>query len=721
MDNAKEKVASVGLAAALAATATVGSGISASEKEVLPETSYVQNVDGEDVKLDEEVPVLATEVSDVGSASVTSYDLPSTDSFNIFGNDISNEKSESNNFTYGDSINFDSIPDTVNNVSVNIANPNAALIPEGMNNDDYDCYSLMEDAIGYSLRKYSSEHTLSDDIISTYGVSLTPEQRERYDNIMTATYDAYLDAIESYKKGDVESFRKVCNDILDKKYLNMDDLVYIISLNVNAQGNYIKDSSNYSIKDGKLIIDGYTVDDLFKCPNYIDFSDTMSLISLYENANSSDLRTLDILQVPVFVSEEASKRSNLTVMDNNSVYVYDNDKLNQKFNEIYSAYSSKTGLDRFYFEGTIDGGSVLYGYDSNNNKVIVDNAQYSSGISYFLTYLNQYRMSQNSKVGYFSGESMKEFLKTFENGIENVQIPSTYSVRRNNEYMDYSLMQDSLIYFNRYNVNHSSMSLSDVLESTYGIELSELQKARYDTLIQDTYDAYQKGISAYENGNVAEFRKISEDILVNKKYMNLDDLVDIISININTNCGTNVIKDSTNYSMVDGKLIIDGYEVESLLDNNCGNDFMNIVRLYNENCDSDFNVLGIMQVPYYILGQATNPTSLSLMVNGKVYSYDDTKLKEKFDGIYSGYCSALGLNNLGFENTYNNDLLLFGYDQVGNKQYIDSSNPYAGEVSQFLAVSNYRSSNDGRIGYFDGEFMKEYFEQFDSHELTMSK
>ena len=737
MDDAKKKISAVGLAASLATSAVISSGLNAGEKEVVSDTSFVREIEDKNSSFDYSKPFLDNivpetidnsskynvsdinsseyNVSTINSSEVTSYDIPSDNAFNILSENI-NVSNNDDKTVNMNNISFTDSPVSNERVNSPVKSDDQKVV-------DYDCYSLMQDAIGYSFERFNSNYSsLSEALELNYNVKLSDAQKARYDTIMKDTYDAYKRGIAAYESGDLDTFRKICDEVLkDKKYLNLDDFVDILALNINKQGNYIKNSKNYKIEDGKLIIDGITVDGLFSNSKGINPNNAISLISFYDNCRTSDYRTLDIMQVPIFESKEATRPSNFTLVDNGTVYAYDNDFLKKTFDDIYADYSSVTGLDRFHFERTSDGSSILYGYDKNNNKLPVNSVQYASGISYFLTNLQDYRMSENSKVGYFSGTGMKQFLGVFENGIDNVQVPETYSVRVNNEYMNYSLMQDTLTPFYMYDRNHPSLSLSDVLESTYGVELTDAQKERYDTLVKDTYDAYQKGIDAYESGRVSDFRKICDDILINKKYMNFDDLVDIIAININSNAGTNIIKDSSNYSIVNDTLVIDGVEVESLLSNGSSADFMSIVKLYNENCDGDFNVLNIMQVPNYILKQSTNPTSLSLMVNGKVYSYSNDELDKKFNSIYGKYCSILGLSNLGFENALNNQLLLFGYDENNNKQYIDNNNPYSDQVSQFIAISGFKRSQDSRIGYFDGEFLKEYLKQFDSFEMTMSK
>lgn len=775
MDELKKKAASLGLAATMA-TSALSSNINAGEDNTSSNISYVQSISDDNIiSNDNDVDSNSISASDFSGSAITTYDLSGNDIGDSFVNvgikddslskrnvsfDSDNSISENsfvspiddasvvsnvdNNFDLGTNNNI--IPNVDNTVS-SINNSNANNVDDvfvqfensnksennsfnrnesnNSNSVDYECYSLMQDAISYSLRRFNSNYSsLSDALESIYKVKLSDKQRLRYDTVMRDTYEAYNMAISAYESGDIDTFRKISDEVLNsKKYLNLDDFVDILAININKQGNYIKDSSNYSITDGKLVIDGITLDSLFSDSTYVNLFDVMSLIQFYSKKDNSDSRVLDIMQVPNFIVRQVTNPTNFTIIDyDKTVFAYDNSVLKQKFDNIYGSYSSKLGLDRFSQERLSDGSSVLYAYDKENNRIRISDKDNASGLFYFLTNLSEYRKSQNCKVGYFSGRSMKQFLSVFENGIENVKVPETYSVRYNSEYESYSLMQDTVGFaFNVYNRSYPSISLTDSIESNYGVKLSDLQKARYDTLINDTYVAYQSGIAAYEDGRVSDFRKICSDILVDKKYMNLDDLVDIMSININLQ--GDIIKNSDNYSFSDGMVIIDGINVEKLFEDDTMTEAFNVLKLYSDSNMNDTSVLAIMRVPVAIIKEAIKPSSYSLIVDGSVYAYTSDKLKEKYDRSNDYFTEKIGLTDFGIEHVTNSQALYYGFDKNSNKQYIDNNSEYLRDLSKFICIMKeaYNRSKDGKVGYFDAEMIKGYLRDFDENCMSKTK
>ena len=545
---------------------------------------------------------------------------------------------------------------------------------------DYDNYLLMHDTIGFVLEFYISEgYSLSDDLVSNYGVSLTAEQKARYDTIMRDTYDAYKKGVAAYESGDMETFRSVCDDVLNKKkYLNLDDLVDIVSFNINRQGDYIKDSGNYSISDGKLIIDGYTVEGLLSSYDSVSSPDVMSLIEFYDGADKDTRRVLNIMQIPKFVIRESQEPSNMTLVNNNEVYTYNNDALKKKFDDI--------------------------------DNSIVDIESEAAGQFHYC--LNMYYNSFNSKVGYFDGKSMKSVLDQYANGNKNVKVVDFDKTIGMYEYDCYMLMQDTGRVFERFNSKYSS--LSEALVSTYGVSLTAEQKARYDTIMQDTYNAYKKGEEAYKNGNVSVFREICDDILNKKKYLNLDDLVDILAININTE--EHVIDNSKNYSFSKGELVIDGAHVERMFktDSYSPFDVMWLFDAYEGVTDDGLRPLSIMQVPKYVVSESLSPSSFSLMVNGTLYEYRNEDLNKRFDDINAYFVEKIGLTNFGYDKT-ENGVVFYGYDDNSQKQYISNDSEYIRDLSKYVMsfYPAYQKSKDGRVGYFDGPMMAEYLDDFD--------
>lgn len=765
-DKLKKKVTSVGLAATMITSASA-TNLKAGEDNIISGTSYVQDISNDaTVSNDNVVDSNSIPISDFSESTITAYDLSGNDVDDSFVNDSINQDSlsirnisfDSDNSISGNSAvspiedtsvvsNVDNVLDSAKNSNIipnvdnTVSSINSSIVNNGddvsvhidinkdrnsnSNSVEYECYSLMQDAISHSLRRFNSNYSsLSDALESTYKVKLSDKQRLRYDTVMKDTYDAYSMAISAYESGDIDTFRKISDEILNsKKYLNLDDLVDILAINVNKQGNYIKDSSNYSITDGKLVIDGITLDSLFSDSTYVDLFDVMSLIQFYSKKENDDTRVLDIMQVPDFIVRQVTNPSNFTIMDyDKTVFAYDNSVLKKKFDNIYNNYSSKLCLDRFTQERVSDGSSVLYAYDKENNKIRIDDRDSASGLFYFLTNLSEYRMSQNCKVGYFSGKSMKQFLNVFEAGIENIRVPETYSVRYNSEYESYSLMQDTVGFvFNGYNYGHSSVSLTEAIESNYGVQLSDKQKARYDTLINDTYVAYQNGIAAYEEGRVSDFRKICSDILIDKKYMNLDDLVDITSININLQ--GDIIKNPKNYSFSDGKVIIDGINVKRLFEDDTMAEAFDVLKLYSDSNMNETSVLAIMRVPVAIIKEAIKPSSYSLIVDGSVYAYTSDKLKEKYDRFNDYFTEKIGLTDFGIEHVTDSQALYYGFDNNSNKQYIDNNSEYLRDLSKFICMMKeaYNRSKDGKVGYFDAEMLKGYLRDFEENCMSKTK
>ena len=582
----------------------------------------------------------------------------------------------------------------------------------------WDAYNLMHDANGYAFDRFNSNYSsLTDALESTYGVKLSAEQRARYDTIMKDTSDIYKKGIELYKSGHVAEFRKICDDILKKKkYLNLDDLVDIISMNINSQEVVINNSKDYTISPGKLEIDGITIQSLFTLPSYVDQKDVMSLVDMYNGCDEDDLRVLDIMQVPIFVSKQAINPCNFTMLNNNSVYSYNSDELGKKFDEIENHYKDAEGIRNFSTD-FINGEVVLIGYDENSNKVDLSNSMLKDEEMQLYQYINQYRRSNGAQVGYFDGAQMKSFLAQYDDGYDNIKVSSVDNSVGFAEFESYSLMSDSIGFvFNGFNSSYSS--LTEALESTYNIELSADQKSRYDTIVEDTQDAYQRGIDAYKKGHVGEFRKICDEILKEKKYLNIDDVVDIISININSQ--GNIIGDSSNYSLSGDKLIIDNCVVEKLFADDYS-DVMGYFELYNGSNEDTLRTIDIMRAPKQAILEAINPTCFSLMVDGVVYSYNKDRFNSKFNDLNNYFENNLGLSNFEMERNTDGSSLIYGFDSDNNKHYIDSDNEYNMALSRYLSIVKpaYEKSKDSYIGYFDGPILRDLVENIENN--TMSK
>lgn len=713
-DELKKKAASLGMAATLAAAGLPGNSLKSGEKDLLSNPAYVQEVD-DDLNIEK-----SDTVSDVGKSDVVSGVEDGLDAEpTVTAYDIPTQVSTTTAFvdSVAPTIQTSTVNGTsaVNNVASKPTTGVAPSVARTQKDIDYECYSLMQDANAYALGRFDSKFSSLSEALEANGIKLSTEQRARYDTIIADTYEVYKKGIASYEAGDMEGFRKICDEVLNsKKYLNLDDLVDIIASNINIQGGYIKNSGNYSIEDGKLIIDGYTIDGLLTSPNYVDNTDLMSLIKFYGNTSGNDRLVLDIMQVPIFVTKQVIDPTCYTMVNSNdTICAYNRSKVDERFNNILEAYKSKLGMDRFSF----DIGHEVVAYDKDNNKhTFKYDDEYRAGLGYYLSMLNQYRKSEQSKVGFFDGDSMKYFLAQYENGIENIKTPGMIAVNGNDEYEYYSLMQDTIGFvLDGYSRNHGS--LSETLEETYGVTLSPEQKARYDTIIEDTRNEYQRGIDAYKEGRVSDFRHICKEILADKKYLNLDDVVDIISINLNTQ--EKLINNSKNYSIADGKLVIDGKNVEKLIpdDYECVLDY---IDLYNRS--SDTAVLDIMRAPKAAVMEAINPTSFSIMTDGTYYGYSNNILKKKIGEMDQFFENSTGLNNLGYEKT-DNGVVFYGFDEVGNKQIVSEDNEDIKALSRYLTTykDELNSAANSRVGNFDGAMVRDYLQEYSTIGKNMSK
>ena len=570
---------------------------------------------------------------------------------------------------------------------------------------DWDFYSLMQDANGYALERFNKSHSsLSEALEGTYNVELSAEQKARYDSIMQETCKVYNRGISAYQSGHVSEFRKICDEVLnEKKYLNFDDLVDIIAMNINSQGVVINNSKNYKILDGKLVIDGITLESLLTDKKYVNQEDVMSLIDMYYGCDEDSKRVLDVMQVPIFVARQATNPTCLTLVNNNSTYSYDYSELKKKFDSIEDYYENSAGVRNFFTDYS-NGKIVLNGYDNDNNFISLEESKYKAEMFQYQQFLFQFLRSQDARVGYFDGAQMKEFLSQYDNGNTNIKVIDVDNSVGFVEYDSYSLMQDTLGFaLNR--LIEKNISLSDLLESTYNVELSAEQKARYDTLIRDTYDEYRRGIDAYLFGDVEKFRKISDEIVNDKKFMNMDDVVDILSININSQ--DKLINDSSKYSMSGDKLTIDNCVVEKLFTDDYS-DVMDLVELYNNADESRLRVLNILRAPKQVIIEATNPTCFSLMVNGVVNSYNKGVLEKKKNNIDNYLSDTFGLRDFGIERTDDDKALYYGFDESGNKQYIDYDVEHAKDLSVYLNIVEkaYDKSKDSTVGYFDGPMLR---------------
>ena len=724
-EDLRKKAATVGVAATLATAGLPGVTLNAGEKDAAPSIGYVQEVDNSRELKSSDFPGASDVFKEQDNYSTELIDdNPSLKVFDFLGEDATkNDSSIFNRSIVNETDTF--VPSRVNsnqvervtfNKSNNVSSTSTDKKRTTVDSSKYlECYNLMQDANAYALARFGGAYSsLSDGLIST-GLELSATQKARYDTIMQDTYDAYKRGIAAYEAGDMDTFGKICDEVLNgKKYLNLDDLVDIIALNINLQGDYIKDSSNYSIKDGKLIIDGYTVDGLLTSPNYVNNQDLMSLIKFYGKGESDNL-VLDIMQVPIFVTRQVVSPTNYTLVNNNSVYAYNPEAFKNKINSIKDYYCSVSGVDKFYTDYD-NGKYVLKGSNQDSKNVDLSNSAFNAEMRQYLDYYYQSFRIDRSKVGYFDGAKMKDFLAQYDNGNTNIKVSSVNNDLGMDEYNCYNLMLDGIGFvLSGYERNHGS--LSETLEKTYNVQLSPEQRARYDTIIEDTHNAYQRGVDAYESGHVSDFRQICKEILVDKKYLNRDDVVDIISINLNSQ--EKLINNSKDYSISSGKLVIDGKNVEKLIpdDYECVLDY---IDLYNKS--SDTAVLDIMRAPKAAVMEAINPTSFSIMTDGTYYGYSNNILKNKIGEIDQFFENSTGLNNLGYEKT-DSGVVFYGFDELGNKQVVSDDNEDIKALSRYLTTYKDELNNaaNSRVGNFDGAMVRDYLQEYSTIGKNMSK
>lgn len=307
-----------------------------------------------------------------------------------------------------------------------------------------------------------------------------------------------------------------------------------------------------------------------------------------------------------------------------------------------------------------------------------------------------------------------------------IQENPNYSLEELMSFYDaYSLMQDALAY-KTFSTNEGT--LTELIEKQYNYELSVEDKKRYDTLLEDTRKLYEIGIKTYELGELEEFNVVYNKIFNDKKYMNLDDLVKIISININSRNEV-IINNPSNYQMKDGKLYIDGVTIESmtpLKESVSLNNVMSLINMYStiDSKSDDLNVLNILQIPNYIKQELHTPTSFSLCVNGTFYSYSEKDLGERINKRLLFLGKQLGLQTLRYEiiqEETNKKYIFYGYDTQGNKQYIDQNSNYSSALFQLLVevYPSYNKSLGTGIGYFDGGFMQTYLKMWEQEEKEL--
>lgn len=278
----------------------------------------------------------------------------------------------------------------------------------------------------------------------------------------------------------------------------------------------------------------------------------------------------------------------------------------------------------------------------------------------------------------------------------------------------YKLLMEAHEGFHSFNIDYEAFGLADAIESNYDVKFSPEQDTRYAYLMRETYLAYCDAIGAYESGDVKSFRKICDEILNSKKYLNLDDLIDILAINMNTE--SKVVNNSRNYSISKDELVVDGVHVRSLFSNPSYKyrDIMSILSMFDGATPDDLMTLKIMQIPLTVVNEVISPSSFSLECGGVMHEYRNEELGEKLQNINNYFVDKTGLNNFGYEQN-GNYYSIYGYDNNFQKQYISSDDEYYRYIFPYTAnfYPAYQRSKDGRVGYFDAETFIDYLSMVD--------
>lgn len=451
MDDIKKKVAATGMAVAMAGSLsgnvlddtkvlsddTIGyeqelpdeynNDINVSDNLVSDDNSYDSSLSDE--------PVTISQFFNVPLDSVSEFEV--SDDKSLDEND-SSDKEENNDVKPQviDNILDESVPNIVDEQPViektlvddysKIIEEAPIVVPNVLSDDsftaeDYDYYSLMQDACFNAFSRFNSKYpSLSAALEDNYNVQLTQKQRDRYDRIMSDTYKEYMIGIYAYELGQVDLFRSVCERLNGKEFLNLDDLIDILSININSQEVLINDSSNYTISKDSLTIDGCRVESMLGVSGYVDRNNFMSLISFYDGCSPDDLRVLNILQVPSIVSKEATNPSSFSLCVNGTFYSYDNNQFKDKLDSCYSSLCSLSGYNGLGYEIVDDRFFKFYGLDSDLNKTYLDqNSPYYRFIGdYFIMAYNGYLKSKDGNVGYFDGQMVRDCLQNISS-LEN--------------------------------------------------------------------------------------------------------------------------------------------------------------------------------------------------------------------------------------------------------------------------------------------------------------
>lgn len=182
-------------------------------------------------------------------------------------------------------------------------------------------------------------------------------------------------------------------------------------------------------------------------------------------------------------------------------------------------------------------------------------------------------------------------------------------------------------------------SWNDILMFQLGKEF-QIYKDRYESVFDVTIEKYSEAINYYESGNAEEFQKCYFNLLFNDKYLNVSDLINIMSSKVNT-YAPGSINDSSNYQFGDHEIYIDGVNIKGLVHEQYDKtevveimDFFDKYSSYQrgEYSSEKYASYAFKYVPYFVSCESNktfNPTRLGIdEVSGQIYSYNNMQLSK---------------------------------------------------------------------------------------------
>ena len=199
--------------------------------------------------------------------------------------------------------------------------------------------------------------------------------------------------------------------------------------------------------------------------------------------------------------------------------------------------------------------------------------------------------------------------------------------------IDYMNVQDLCAHLNSFTYANRIKSLTQEIEEYIGIELTEEQKLRYDTLLENTQNKAEECKKYYESNDIDNFNISYNELCNSKEYINIDDLVEIYALAINKLYGENVINNE-NHMIAENSIIINGIRINNLREKQETVDLLDpftIINYYDvtERYDKEtMNLMNSLQVKVALPTLIKN-IRIGIDTNtNEFYTYSDAKLKE---------------------------------------------------------------------------------------------